>query len=148
MALHRHSNALVDVLPPEADSTISVMSQTERPDVTYQVRSPGRVHALQVAVWLWAARARSQAERPHATHQARQAWLPSVLCIGVGCRAARGCPSARRARESGGGGWAPLLNAWPLPARPQDIGGMDIQKQEIKEAVELPLVQARAVLGC
>ncbi|PSC75793.1 26S protease regulatory subunit 6B-like protein [Micractinium conductrix] len=58
VALHRHSNALVDILPPEADSTISVMSQTERPDVTYQ-----------------------------------------------------------------------------------DIGGMDIQKQEIKEAVELPLVQ-------
>lgn len=59
VALHRHSNALVDILPPEADSTISVMSQTERPDVTYQ-----------------------------------------------------------------------------------DIGGMDIQKQEIKEAVELPLTQA------
>ena len=38
VALHRHSNALVDILPPEADSTISVMSQTERPDVTYQVR--------------------------------------------------------------------------------------------------------------
>lgn len=37
VALHRHSNALVDILPPEADSTISVMSQTERPDVTYQV---------------------------------------------------------------------------------------------------------------
>lgn len=58
VALHRHSNALVDILPPEADSTISVMSQTEKPDVTYQ-----------------------------------------------------------------------------------DIGGMDIQKQEIREAVELPLVQ-------
>ncbi|KAK2079735.1 26S proteasome regulatory subunit 6B [Prototheca wickerhamii] len=35
VALHRHSNALVDVLPPEADSTISVMSSAERPDVTY-----------------------------------------------------------------------------------------------------------------
>ena len=60
VALHRHSNALVDILPPEADSTISVMSQTERPDVSYQ-----------------------------------------------------------------------------------DIGGMDIQKQEIREAVELPLTQVR-----
>jgi 26S proteasome regulatory subunit T3 len=63
VALHRHSNALVDILPPEADSTISVMSQTERPDVSYQ-----------------------------------------------------------------------------------DIGGMDIQKQEIREAVELPLTQV-GVLG-
>ena len=58
VALHRHSNALVDILPPEADSTISVLGESERPDVTYQ-----------------------------------------------------------------------------------DIGGMDIQKQEIREAVELPLVQ-------
>lgn len=58
VALHRHSNALVDVLPPEADSTISVLADSERPDVTYQ-----------------------------------------------------------------------------------DIGGMDMQKQEIREAVELPLVQ-------
>jgi hypothetical protein len=32
----RHSNALVDILPPEADSTISVMAQSERPDVSYQ----------------------------------------------------------------------------------------------------------------
>jgi 26S proteasome regulatory subunit T3 len=58
VALHRHSNALVDILPPEADSTISVLADSERPDVTYQ-----------------------------------------------------------------------------------DIGGMDMQKQEIREAVELPLVQ-------
>lgn len=58
VAMHRHSNALVDVLPPEADSTISVMSAAERPDVTYA-----------------------------------------------------------------------------------DIGGMDVQKQEIREAVELPLTQ-------
>lgn len=52
VALHRHSNALVDVLPPEADSSISLMSANEKPDVTYAVRrgerprgrvgSPGR----------------------------------------------------------------------------------------------------------
>ncbi|KAA6427389.1 MAG: 26S protease regulatory subunit 6B protein [Trebouxia sp. A1-2] len=36
VALHRHSNALVDILPPEADSSISLLSQSERPDVTYQ----------------------------------------------------------------------------------------------------------------
>lgn len=38
VALHRHSNALVDVLPPEADSSISLLSQSEKPDVTYNVR--------------------------------------------------------------------------------------------------------------
>jgi 26S proteasome regulatory subunit T3 len=58
VALHRHSNAVVDVLPPEADSSIALMAANERPDVGYN-----------------------------------------------------------------------------------DIGGCDIQKQEIKEAVELPLSQ-------
>ncbi|KAH8955347.1 hypothetical protein BDL97_08G133000 [Sphagnum fallax] len=37
VALHRHSNALVDILPPEADSSISLLSQSEKPDVTYTV---------------------------------------------------------------------------------------------------------------
>lgn len=36
VALHRHSNALVDILPPEADSSISMLSQEEKPDVSYQ----------------------------------------------------------------------------------------------------------------
>jgi len=36
IALHRHSNAVVDVLPPEADSSISLLGDQERPDVTYQ----------------------------------------------------------------------------------------------------------------
>ncbi|OQS54494.1 26S [Ecytonucleospora hepatopenaei] len=58
VALHRHSSAIVDVLPPEADSTIPVVGEEEKPDVTYD-----------------------------------------------------------------------------------DIGGMDIQKQEIRECVELPLKQ-------
>mmetsp|Transcript_22296 Transcript_22296/g.26821 ORF Transcript_22296/g.26821 Transcript_22296/m.26821 type:complete len:405 (-) Transcript_22296:389-1603(-) len=35
VALHRHSNALVDILPPEADSSISLMSAGEKPDVSY-----------------------------------------------------------------------------------------------------------------
>ncbi|WFD35617.1 26S proteasome regulatory subunit 6B [Malassezia cuniculi] len=59
VALHRHSNSLVEVLPPEADSSILMMGQDERPTETYQ-----------------------------------------------------------------------------------DIGGLDVQKQEIREAVELPLIQA------
>jgi 26S proteasome regulatory subunit T3 len=57
VALHRHSHALVDILPPEADSTVQSFAMSEKPDVTYA-----------------------------------------------------------------------------------DIGGMDIQKQEIREAVELPLM--------
>lgn len=35
VALHRHSNSLVDVLPPEADSSISMLSADEKPDVAY-----------------------------------------------------------------------------------------------------------------
>nr|WCZ58334.1 26S proteasome regulatory subunit 6B [Paratrimastix eleionoma] len=35
VALHKHSNALVDVLPPEADSTIQLMSVGDRPNVAY-----------------------------------------------------------------------------------------------------------------
>ncbi|EPR78808.1 26S protease regulatory subunit 6 [Spraguea lophii 42_110] len=35
VALHRHSSAIVDVLPPEADSTIPVVGEEERPDITY-----------------------------------------------------------------------------------------------------------------
>ena len=35
VALHRHSNSLVDILPPEADSSIAMLGQDEKPDVTY-----------------------------------------------------------------------------------------------------------------
>eukprot|EP01135_Chromosphaera_perkinsii_P008596 Nk52_evm38s1401 gene=Nk52_evmTU38s1401 len=35
VALHKHSNALVDVLPPEADSSISMLGADEKPDVGY-----------------------------------------------------------------------------------------------------------------
>merc|ERR1719324_2094681 len=35
VALHRHSNALVDILPPEADSAISLLTDAEKPDVSY-----------------------------------------------------------------------------------------------------------------
>jgi 26S proteasome regulatory subunit T3 len=36
VALHRHSNALVDILPPEADSSIALLGADEKPDVLYQ----------------------------------------------------------------------------------------------------------------
>ena len=35
VALHKHSNALVDVLPPEADSSIAMLTAEEKPDVAY-----------------------------------------------------------------------------------------------------------------
>jgi 26S proteasome regulatory subunit T3 len=35
VALHRHSNALVDILPPEADSSIAMLGKEEKPDVGY-----------------------------------------------------------------------------------------------------------------
>ena len=35
VALHKHSNALVNVLPPEADSSIALLSAEEKPDVAY-----------------------------------------------------------------------------------------------------------------
>lgn len=35
VALHRYSNAVVDILPPEADSSITMLSADEKPDVTY-----------------------------------------------------------------------------------------------------------------
>lgn len=33
VALHKHSNALVDILPPEADSSISMLGDEDKPDV-------------------------------------------------------------------------------------------------------------------
>ncbi|KAJ2377244.1 26S proteasome regulatory subunit 6B [Coemansia sp. RSA 2607] len=35
ISLHRHSNAVVEVLPPEADSSIALLDANERPDVSY-----------------------------------------------------------------------------------------------------------------
>lgn len=35
VALHRYSNAVVDVLPPDADSSITIMSEGEKPNVRY-----------------------------------------------------------------------------------------------------------------
>lgn len=35
VALHRHSNSLVDILPPEADSSIAMLGAGEKPDVSY-----------------------------------------------------------------------------------------------------------------
>jgi len=35
VALHRHSSSLVEVLPPEADSSIQMVGANEKPDVTY-----------------------------------------------------------------------------------------------------------------
>lgn len=69
VALHRHSNALVDILPPEADSSISLLGL-----LIY-------IHVITRGI--------GDQEKPDVTYS--------------------------------------------------DIGGLDIQKQEIREAVELPL---------
>jgi len=37
VALHRHSNALVDILPPEADSSIQLMGENEKPTENYSM---------------------------------------------------------------------------------------------------------------
>ena len=34
VALHKHSNALVDILPPESDSSITMLGADEKPDVS------------------------------------------------------------------------------------------------------------------
>ncbi len=48
VAIHKFSHAIVDILPPETDSTIQMAKMTERPDVTYQV---GRDRADSVGHW-------------------------------------------------------------------------------------------------
>ena len=54
VALHRHSNALVDILPPEADSSISLLGDNEKPNISYQVgrdaMSPCAMPS-QIAAW-------------------------------------------------------------------------------------------------
>ncbi|KAA0146433.1 hypothetical protein FNF27_04334 [Cafeteria roenbergensis] len=35
VAMHRHAHSVVDVLPPESDSTIQAMQMTDKPDVSY-----------------------------------------------------------------------------------------------------------------
>ena len=37
IALHRHAHSVVEILPPEADSSVQMLQMTERPDVTYEV---------------------------------------------------------------------------------------------------------------
>lgn len=38
ICLHKYSHAVVDILPPEADSTVQSHQLTEKPEVTYDVR--------------------------------------------------------------------------------------------------------------
>jgi 26S proteasome regulatory subunit T3 len=35
VALHKHSNAIVDILPPESDASIQLLTADEKPDVSY-----------------------------------------------------------------------------------------------------------------
>jgi len=36
VALHRHAHSVVDILPPEADSTVNQLQMSEKPNVTYE----------------------------------------------------------------------------------------------------------------
>ncbi len=52
VALHKHSNALVDVLPPEADSSIAMLTADEKPDVSYaDIGKPGDCASLLSCVY-------------------------------------------------------------------------------------------------
>ena len=56
VALHKHSNALVDVLPPEADSSISMLGADEKPDVSYSDiggEIQGDQFYMAVSVFIW-----------------------------------------------------------------------------------------------
>lgn len=108
--------AQVEILPPEADSTISVMSQSERPDVTYQVGGWGVMGC-----------AGCSEHRLDGTKIVCGGWL---TLYGAATAAVEGRLQLHAVRAV-------------LPRCKQDIGGLDIQKQEIREAVELPLTQAR-----
>ena len=35
VALHRHAHSVVDILPPEADSTVNQLAMQEKPDTSY-----------------------------------------------------------------------------------------------------------------
>lgn len=78
VALHKHSNALVDVLPPEADSSITMLQAGWSPQGLLHAGNQILSHVIILAD-----------EKPDVSYS--------------------------------------------------DIGGMDIQKQEVREAVELPL---------
>lgn len=84
VALHKHSNALVDVLPPEADSSISMLQagkKSKSVSITFRLNY-NRI--INIKIYL-----QYTDEKPDIQYS--------------------------------------------------DIGGMDMQKQEIREAVELPL---------
>nr|CAD7431681.1 unnamed protein product [Timema monikensis] len=88
VALHKHSNALVDVLPPEADSSISMLQAGKSWDWKTLPLHPFTLPHLPYSIY-------------HPTAQSVAYEKPDVQYA--------------------------------------DIGGMDMQKQEIREAVELPL---------
>ena len=132
IALHRHSNALVDILPPEADSSISLLTQSERPDVAYTVRRPilhatlTQQRADMVRLLCSTPAPAKPVERSHIYAML----LPVAACILRGTLVLV---------PGHAGIWVNAVLTFLPPT--QDIGGNDIQKQEIREAVELPLTQ-------
>ncbi|KAL7081883.1 hypothetical protein ACP275_14G066400 [Erythranthe tilingii] len=98
VALHRESVALVGVLPSEFDSSVSLLSQSEKPDVSYTF------------ILFYRRSIRVGMKNKKEVHN----WLLSKR-------------------------WQIKPCGFLFADAYQDIGGCEIQKQEIREAVELPL---------
>lgn len=108
VALHKHSNALVDVLPPEADSSIMMLTSGK--------------HSVPVLI--------SPPQRQIDTISVSEVCM-YACCWESFCK--RHCIWTFVS-------WTPFLFSDQKPdVMYADIGGMDIQKQEVREAVELPL---------
>jgi len=105
VALHRHSNSVVDTLPPEADSSIQMM----------------------------------QVSQPLLMTLALSCVLTSLCCDSCS-RVVTDCGLFPRRASVSCGSSNTRLQAGDKPdVTYADIGGSDMQKQEIREAVELPL---------
>lgn len=101
IALHRHSSAIVEILPPEADSSIQMMQMHEKPE--------GMWHASGFSVVCRARPFSCCSLFFRGTFKTLGVFCLFIFFLGLGA------------------------------VGYMDIGGLDIQKQEIREAVELPL---------
>ncbi|KAM7501699.1 hypothetical protein LguiB_000603 [Lonicera macranthoides] len=136
VALHRHSNALVDVLPPEADSSISLLSQSEKPDISYNMDLAPTLRIPTTYLFfpndISNCFCNCSSENPACVCCSSANMTPSTTTVMYVYDAER--PNSNHSFRS------LLLGSLELtPHHLQDIGGCDIQKQEIREAVELPL---------
>jgi hypothetical protein len=74
IALHRHSHSVVEILPPEADSSIQTMQMHERPTVTYEVRRRAARRDVAVGCLTVCVRVRVRARALEPPHRTLAAW--------------------------------------------------------------------------